>query len=51
MVRLRVQCCAVDYMVHTLDGSSATLCSEKTFPSRYTDLMLIISLQLLLDLS
>ncbi len=28
------QCCAIDYMVHTLDGTSALLCADKSFPSR-----------------
>jgi hypothetical protein len=28
------QCCAIDYMVHTLDGTSALLCLDKAFPLR-----------------
>lgn len=35
---LPAQCCAIDYMVHTLDGSSVTLASEKAFPSRCASL-------------
>ena len=29
------ECCAIDYIVHTLDGTSALLCLDKAFPSRY----------------
>lgn len=28
------QCCAIDYMIHTLDGTSALLNSARHFPSR-----------------
>jgi hypothetical protein len=30
------ECCAMDYMVHTIDGSAALLNSTKYFPSRAT---------------
>jgi len=29
------QCCAIDYIVHTLDSATALLNSPKAFPSRY----------------
>lgn len=29
------QCCAIDYLTHTLDGASALLNNVKFFPSRY----------------
>lgn len=32
---LKQQCCAIDYIVHTLDGATALLNSPKAFPSRY----------------
>lgn len=28
------QCCAIDYMIHTIDGTSALLNSARHFPSR-----------------
>lgn len=37
-----LQCCAIDYMVHTLDGTSYTLGSEKSFPSRYFAQILLV---------
>lgn len=28
------ECCAIDYIIHTLDGTAALLNSDKCFPSR-----------------
>jgi hypothetical protein len=28
------ECCAIDYIIHTLDGTAALLNSDKYFPSR-----------------
>ena len=28
------QCCAIDYMVHTLDGTACLLNNNRIFPSR-----------------
>lgn len=29
-----IQCCAIDYMVHTLDGTACLLNNNRIFPSR-----------------